>query len=88
MQGVEGEGFAYPFKGMVMYYMKVNGEEHFKFVQHNVCAEDMNDGKMEYAKFGKVGLNNGVSLSHSNILQRAHQRARFCITCARVGNFI
>jgi hypothetical protein len=34
----------------------------------------MNEGKMEYAKFGKAGLNNNhVSFSHSNILQRARQ---------------
>ena len=27
-----------PFKGMVRYCSKVNEEEHFKFVQHNVWA--------------------------------------------------
>ena len=48
-------------------------EEHFWFVHPNVSTEDMNEGKLEYAKFGKVGLNNHVSLSPSNILQRAHQ---------------
>ena len=32
---------------------------------------------MEYAKFEKKGLNNRVSLSHSNILQRPHQWAHF-----------
>ena len=50
--------------------MKVNGEEHFdfEFVHHKVFAPDMNGGKMEYAKCGKVGLKNRVSLSHSNIL--------------------
>lgn len=48
--------------------MKDNGEEHFEFVHCNVSAEDMNDGKMEYTNFGKVGLNNCVILSHSNIL--------------------
>ena len=32
---------------------------------------------MEYVKFDKMGLNNHVSLSHSNIPQRAHQWARF-----------
>ena len=30
-------------------------------------------------KFGKVGLKNHVSLSHSNILQKAHQWAQFCM---------
>lgn len=39
----------------------------------------MNDGKLEHAKFRKVGLNNRLSLSHSNILQGAHQWARFCV---------
>lgn len=37
----------------------------------------MNDGKMEYVKFSKAGLNNLVSLSHNNILQKAHKWARF-----------
>lgn len=39
----------------------------------------MNDGEMEYAKFGKVGLNNQVSLSHIRNSQRAHQWARICM---------
>ena len=34
---------------------------------YNVTTNDMNEGKMEYAKFGKVGLNNRVSLLHRNI---------------------
>ena len=61
------------FLGMVGYYMKDNRIKHFEFVHHNVIAIDMNKGKMKYTKFGKVGLNNHVSLSHSNILQSAHQ---------------
>ena len=65
------------FLGMVGYCMKNNREEHFEFVHCNVYAEDMNVGHMEYAKFGNVGLNNHVNLSHSNILQHAHQWARF-----------
>lgn len=60
----------YTFLGMVGY---------FEFVHNNVSVEDMNDGKMEYAKFKKVRRigNNYVSLSHSNVLQRAHQWAIF-----------
>jgi len=38
----------------------------------------LNDKKLEYAKFGKVCLNNHTSLSHSNILQRPNQWACFC----------
>ena len=57
--------------------MKDNGEEHFEFVHHNVLAEDMNDSKMEHVKSVKVGLNDRVSLSHSNVLQRPHQWAEF-----------
>ena len=64
-------------KGMVGYCIKDNGKEHFKFIHHNVFAQDMNDGKLEYAKFGKIGLNNSVCPSHSNTLQRAHQWAHF-----------
>lgn len=36
-----------------------------------------NKDKIEYANFGKVGFNNHVSLSHNNILQRAHQWEHF-----------
>ena len=68
------------FKGVIGYCMKDNGEESFEFVHHNISAEDMNDGKLEYVKLGKVGLNNRVSLPHSDVLQRAHQRVRFHMT--------
>ena len=53
-------------------------EKHFEFVHHNVSANDMS-GNMEHTKFGKVGLNNHVSLSHGNVLQRAHQWTHFRI---------
>lgn len=36
--------------------MKDNKEDHFEFVHHNVFANGLNEGKMEYTKFGKVGL--------------------------------
>ena len=62
---------------MVRYYMKNNREENFESVRHIVLVEDMNDGILEHAKFGKVGLNNCVSLLHNNILQKAHQWAHF-----------
>lgn len=69
------------FKGMIGYSMKNNEEMHFEFVHHNVSANEMNNGKMEYTKFGKVGLNNHdhVNLPHSTVLQKAHQWARFCM---------
>ena len=35
--------------------MEDNGEEHLKFVYHNVFAKDVNETK--YAKFGEAGLN-------------------------------
>lgn len=47
------------YRGMLGYCMKDNGEVHFEVVYHNVLAKDTNDNK--------VGLNNCVSLSHSNI---------------------
>lgn len=65
------------FKGMVGYFMQDKGEEHFKIVNHNVSTNDANEGKMQYAKYGKVGLNNSVCLSHSNILQMAYQQTCF-----------
>ena len=65
--------------GMAGYCVKYIGEENFEFVHHNVFANNMNEGKLEYAKLKNISLNNCVSLSHSNILQRAHQRACFCI---------
>lgn len=57
------------------YCMKKNDDEHFRFVHLNVSTNDMNEGKLEYAKFKKIGLNNCVCLSHTNILQSAHQWA-------------
>lgn len=45
LQEVEGRGFAY-LEGLIMYCIyKDNMEEHFDFVQHNVSANDMNEGK-------------------------------------------
>lgn len=44
------------FLGRMGYCVKDNGEEHFEFVHHNVSIDDMNEGKMEYAKFGKLRL--------------------------------
>ena len=72
------EGF-HNFLDMVGYCMKDNGEDCFEFVHHNVLGDDMNEGNMEYAKIGKVGLKNHVSLSHSNVLQRANQWAILCM---------
>ena len=69
---VRDEGL-HNFLGMVGYCWKDNREEQFEFVHHNVLSDDMSDEKMEYAKFGKVGLKNRVKLSHSIILQRSHQ---------------
>ena len=48
----------------------INGEEHIEFEHHNVSSNGMNEGKWEYAKFGKVGLKNQIGLSHRNILQK------------------
>lgn len=67
------------FLGMMRYCMKDNGKQHYEFVHHNVLVDDMHDGGMEFAKFGKVSLNNCASFSYSNILQRAHQWAHFCM---------
>jgi hypothetical protein len=44
---------------MVGYCMKDNGHNRYEFVPHKVSADDMNEGKMEYAKFSKMGLENG-----------------------------
>ena len=38
----------------------------------NFFADDMNECKLEYVKFGKIGLNNHVNLCDSNMLQSAH----------------
>ena len=65
------------FLSMVGYCMNDNGNDHFEFVHHNNCADDMNKEKMEEAKFGTVGLENCVILTHINILQRPHQWAPF-----------
>ena len=59
------------FLGMVGYCMKDNREEHFECVHHHVSSYNMNEGTMEYAKFGEVNLKNRVSLNDSNSLERA-----------------
>lgn len=46
-------------------------------VHHIVLVKDMNNGKLEYVKFGKVGLNNCASPLDSNIFQKAHQWPHF-----------
>ena len=56
--------------------MKDSVENQFGIVHHNVSSEDVNEVKMEYAKFGKAGLKNRVSPSHSNIVHRPNQWAR------------
>ena len=80
------------FKGMIGYYMKDNGEDHFEFVHHNVWADGIYDGKMEHAKCSKVGSNNRVNLCHSNVLQYAHQWAhshmKKYLGVTLAGNFI
>ena len=50
---------------------------HFEFVHHNVSTNEMNNGKMEYTKFGKVGLNKHVNSPHIIVPQKAHQWVRF-----------
>ena len=39
------------FLGMVGYCMKDNGEERLEFVHINCVHEELNEGKMEYAKW-------------------------------------
>ena len=79
VRGWRDEGL-HAFKGMIGYCMKDNGKEQFDFVHRNVSATDKNEGKLEYPKFAKVNLNNRVSLSHSDILQKARQWAHFQMT--------
>jgi hypothetical protein len=57
---------------MVELVMRDNDEEHFEFVYHNAIAEDLNNAKLEYAKFGKMHLKNMVSLPHTKNSRRAH----------------
>lgn len=44
---------------------------------NNVSTANMNGGKMEYAKFGRVRLSNHVIPCYGHILQRAHQQTCF-----------
>ena len=84
---------------LTLHVVSCNMLRDFEFVHHNVSVDDMNDKKLEYAKFGKVGLNNHTSLSHSNILQGPINGLVFVrrstwaplsptlhFTCARVAN--
>ena len=71
------DGGLHTFLGMVGYCMKDKGEEHFEFVHRTISMEDMNEGKLEYAKFRKFGLNSCETPYHRNILKMAHQWAQF-----------
>ena len=51
---------------------------HFEFVHRNVSSKDVNKGILEYAKFEKVGLQNEVNLSHSNIFQPINRPLLIC----------
>ena len=61
-------------------WMTMDRRNKYMFVHRNVLAKDSNHNKMKYAKFGKVGVNNRASISHSNNSQRARpQRAQLCM---------
>lgn len=74
---ISGMRFA-QFQGHAWVLREGQWEGPFWVVHHDVSANYMNEGKMEFAKFGHVRLKNCMSLSLSNVLT-AHQWARFCM---------
>ena len=70
VQEVEG---LHTFRGMMGYCMNGNGEDNFEAIHNHVSSQDMNACKLEYMKFGKIGLNNQdliatISKGHINKL--------------------
>ena len=96
-QKVEGWGFAY-VQGHDRWLHERQWEEHLSLFI-TISIEDMNHGKMEYVKFGKVGLNIvWVSLMATSYKRHINERGfvrrsawvlvllAHCFACARVAN--
>jgi hypothetical protein len=55
--------------GMIGYYLKDQGEEHFQFCHRNVSFEHI-QGVDEYVKYGSCFCKNRICLTHNNIMER------------------
>lgn len=55
------------FKGMVIYYLKDIGSNHFVCMMHNISDDDVIEGKTMHAIYGCTDLKNIVTLSNHNI---------------------
>ncbi|MCO5583934.1 hypothetical protein L7F22_037852 [Adiantum nelumboides] len=65
------------FRGMVGYCMKDRGEPHFRKVDHNISADDLNDGIELHNLYGADALKNKVCLTPVNVFDRSLMFWRF-----------
>lgn len=65
------------FHGMLGYVMKDMDEIHYQNISHNVTAEDLSRGFDVYSLFGGDELKHRISLTTSNIFDRAFMYWKF-----------
>ncbi|MCO5589389.1 hypothetical protein L7F22_043356 [Adiantum nelumboides] len=65
------------FRGMVGYCLKDRDELHFQKVEHNISADDINDGIELHNLYGAYALKNKVCLTPANVFDRTLMFWRF-----------
>lgn len=56
------------FRGMIKYFLKDIGLEHFQVAMHNVLDDDIVEGKTTHEIFGRSNLKQCVVLTHKNVI--------------------
>ena len=69
MKRLSGVGL-HTYVGMLGYYIKDKGEDHFEVVHNNITHEDLTIGLEEYVKFDTPFAKNKVVLTSKNLLER------------------
>lgn len=70
-KGLDGKGL-HTLSGMIGYCTKDEGSPHFRLISHNISQEEIEDGKMEYIKYGKGDIKGKVTLDMRNLMCRAN----------------
>lgn len=65
------------FVGMLGYYTKDKGEDHFQCVYKNVTDAQLEEGVEEYIKHGTPFAKNRVVLTHTSLIERAATYCKF-----------
>jgi hypothetical protein len=58
--------------GMIGYCTKDEGLPHFRVIAHNISQEEMDEGKLEYIKYGKGDVKGKVILDMKNLMCKAN----------------